>query len=431
MTSSTDRSRESNARRLYGPYLEAEWGFLNHWYPARFSNEVPENGVVGLQICGIPIVLRRSKGRVYALKDQCVHRGVKLSQRPTCLTPETLTCWYHGFTYDLETGRLVSIAAAPQDKIIGTTGLQVFPVQEVNGLIFVFVTSEDWQGEAPPLAHDLPLPFPENNERFPHPLWPDAPHILHEDAVILGIHRRGYANWRLAVENSFDAGHLLIHKDASYVQAKNWALPLGVRPTSDQAIRLIEDEDGPKGFINMYFTEHWEPVLVNERLNLRASGTGPVKYYRTQIVLPGVLVVESWPEDDVAQYEWFVPITDDTYEYWEVIVRRCKNAEERAAFEYRFDTLYEAQCLYGFNNDDVMAREAMQHFYADGTGWNDEQLGEMDHSIVAWRKLATRHNRGIASKPHGVAGAVRAQACDLVELRGPAPSPARRGSGST
>lgn len=418
MNPDASRTKRAGAPSPYAPYLEAEWGFLNHWYPAKFSNEISEGAVLGLQICGIPIVLRRSKGRVYALKDQCIHRGVKISARPTCLTDETLSCWYHGFTYDLETGRLVSIVAAPQDKIIGTTGLQTFPVHEVNGIVFVFVWSPTWKGDVPPLSHDLPLAFPENNPRFPHPLWPDAPHLLHENTVILGLHRLGYANWRLAVENSFDAGHLLIHKDSSYVRAKNWALPLGVRPTSDKAIQLIEDEEGPKGFINMYFTEHWEPVFVNERLNLRASGTGGAKYYRTHIVVPGALVVEAWPEDEVAQYEWFVPITDDKYEYWEVIACRCRTDEERASFEQRYTTLYEPQCLYGFNNDDIFAREAMQDFYADGAGWSDEQLGEMDHTIVTWRKVAARYNRGIAPKPRGVQGVVRGQAVDLANLVG-------------
>jgi hypothetical protein len=47
--------------------------------------------------------------------------------------------------------------------------------------------------------------------------------MLDKDAVALGVHRTGYANWRLACENGFDAGHLLIHKDCTIVQAKDWA----------------------------------------------------------------------------------------------------------------------------------------------------------------------------------------------------------------
>jgi phenylpropionate dioxygenase-like ring-hydroxylating dioxygenase large terminal subunit len=110
---------------------------------------VPEGSAVGVQICGVPIVLRRSKGKVYALKDQCLHRGVKLSAKPMCLTEDTITCWYHGFTFSIETGELVSIVAAPDDEIIGTTGIPTYPVEEVNGIVFVFVKSDDWEDEIP------------------------------------------------------------------------------------------------------------------------------------------------------------------------------------------------------------------------------------------------------------------------------------------
>lgn len=424
MKRNVKKANDSMAKRLYAPYAEAEWGFINHWYPVKFSNEIAEGGVVGAQVCGIPLVLRRSKGKVYALKDQCLHRGVKLSAKPMCLTDDTITCWYHGFTFSLETGELVSIVAAPDDEIIGTTGIPVYPVEEVNGMIFVFVKADDFDDEVPPLKNDLPILFPENNERFPHPHWPDTPSVIDANSVALGIHRTGYANWRLACENGFDAGHLLIHKDNAIVQAKDWAVPLGIKPLTDQATQLIEDESGPKGFINMYFTEHYEPVLENKRLNVRAAGTVP-KYFRTSMYVPGVLMVENWPEEHVVQYEWYVPITDDTYEYWEVLVKHCDTPEQREAFEYRFKNFYEPMALHGFNDCDLFARDAMQNFYADGSGWEDEQLGDMDYSIITWRKVASRYNRGIAQKPRGVNGVVKGASNVLAEIRGDQPGAMR------
>ena len=56
--------------------------------------------------------------------------------------------------------------------------------------------------------------------------------------------------------------------------------------------------------------------------------------------------------------------------------------------------------LQGFNDDDIWAREAMQKFYADETGWLREQLFEADGNILEWRKLASRHNRGIQAPEH-------------------------------
>lgn len=48
----------------------------------------------------------------------------------------------------------------------------------------------------------------------------------------------------------------------------------------------------------------------------------------------------------------------------------------------------------------------MQDFYADGSGWDDEQLVSTDVSPITWRKLASRWNRGIAKAPRGVEGKI-------------------------
>lgn len=401
------RANNAKTQSQYQPYKDAAWGFINHWYPALFSNELAEDQVEGIQICGIPIALRRVDGKVFALKDQCLHRGVRLSEKPMCFNKSTISCWYHGFTFDLESGKLATIVANPDDKLVGTTGITTYPVHEVNGMIFVFVREDDFPDEeVPPLASDLPFRFPENSDRFPHPLWPASPSVLDDNAVVLGMHRTGFGNWRIACENGFDNGHIFVHKDNSIVHVNNWVLPLGLLPVGDDAIQLVEDDNGPKGMMQMMFTENWQPVLENEELGLKVDGVNG-RYYRTSVVLPGVLMVENWPQDHVVQYEWYVPITDDTHEYWEVLVRVCNTPEERKKHEYRYETVYKPLCLHGFNDCDLYAREAMQNFYADGTGWDDEQLVATDISPITWRKMASRWNRGIAKPGRGVQGSVK------------------------
>jgi len=217
------RKNDQQTQSQYQPYKDASWGFINHWYPALFSEELAEDEVEGIQICGVQIVLRRVDGRVYALKDQCIHRGVRLSAKPMCFNKETISCWYHGFTYNLASGNLDTIVGNPDDKLIDNTGLTTYPVEEVAGMIFVFVRDDDFPDEdVPPLNHDLPLRFPENSERFPHPLWPASASLLDENAVARGIHRTGEANWRIACENGFDNAHILVHKDNTIVQSNNW-----------------------------------------------------------------------------------------------------------------------------------------------------------------------------------------------------------------
>jgi nitrite reductase/ring-hydroxylating ferredoxin subunit len=419
---SDQRTNDRKTQSQYQPYKDAAWGFMNHWYPALFSEELPENHVEGIQICGVPIVLRRVDGKIYALKDQCIHRGVRLSKKPMCFNKETISCWYHGFTYNLDDGKLSTIVANPNDKLVGNTGITTYPTHEIAGMIFVFVREDDFPKEdVPPLAHDLPVRFPENSERFPHPLWPDTPSILDEGAVGLGMHRTGQSNWRIACENGFDNAHILIHKDNTIVLAMDWVLPLGILPVHEEAITLIEDEDGPKGMMQWLFTDRWEPVLENEDLGLKIENVNG-RYYRTSVVLPGCLMVENWPEEHVVQYEWYVPITDDLYEYWEILVRICKTDEEREKFQYRFDRLYKPLCLHGFNDCDLHAREAMEDFYADGTGWDNEQLVSTDVSPITWRKLASRWNRGIAKPGRGVTNSTKTSSIRMRRLaQGKAP----------
>lgn len=423
---SDSRYNDAKSQSQYQPYKDAAWGFINHWYPAMFSKELVETtteneqelqtGIKGIMIAGVPIALRRVDGKVYAVKDQCVHRGIRLSEKPMCFNKETITCWYHGFTFNLGDGKLSTIVANPDDKLIGTTGITTYPVQEVAGMIFVFVREDDFPLEdVPPLSEDLPFRFPENNERFPHPLWPDTPSILDENAVAHGMHRTGFGNWRIACENGFDNAHILVHKDNSIVHVNDWVLPLGILPVSDDCIQVVEDENGPKGMMQWLFTDKWQPVLENKELGLKIDNVKG-RFYRTSVVLPGVLMVENWPEEHVVQYEWYVPITDDLHEYWEVLVRICPTEEDRKKFKYRFDRVYKELCLHGFNDCDLYAREAMQHFYADGTGWDDEQLVSTDISPVTWRKLASRHNRGIAKPRRGVYGAVKTHSTRLKEL---------------
>ncbi len=401
---SDTRMNTNKVQSQYQPYKDAAWGFINHWYPALFSKELAEDEVEGIQICGIPIALRRVNGKVKAIKDQCLHRGVRLSEKPMCFNKETITCWYHGFTFNLDTGNLDTIAANPDSKLIGTTGMTTYPTEEVAGMIFVFVREDDFpDADVPPLASDLPIRFPENNERFPHPLWPDTPSILDKNAVALGIHRTGFGNWRIACENGFDNAHIFVHKDNTIVHVMDWVLPLGILPVSDDCIALVEDEKGPKGMVQWMFTDKWAPVLENKELGLKVDAVKG-RFYRTSVYLPGVLMVENWPEEHCVQYEWYVPITDDTHEYWEVMVRICPDEDALKKFQYRFETVLEPLCLHGFNDCDLYAREAMQNFYADGTGWDDEQLVETDVSPVTWRKLASRWNRGIAKPARGVAG---------------------------
>ncbi len=380
--------RASRIPKWMAPYLEASWGIRNHWYPALFSHELADGAVKPITIAGENILLRRSKGRVHALKDECVHRGVRISARPTCLTEDTITCWYHGFTYNLEDGKLSNIVAAPEDPLIGKVGIRTYAVEEINGMIFVFLGDEGYA--PPPLAHDLPRP-PDPEGSMP------TAYLLDENTMALGIRRTCVGNWRLAAESGGDPGHVMIHRNSALILSQEIGLALGEKRGSGESIRITSD-DGPVGVTKFY--DNMEFVMENSALNIHAPGGNPPLGVEVSLFLPGVLFVENWPRPGLAQYEWYVPIDEHNHEYWQVLTKTCNNEAERQDFQLRYDHAWEDLALKsGFNDDDVFAREAMEDFYRNDRGWAEERLFELDEFVVHWRRLVVKHARGIQPAP--------------------------------
>jgi len=59
----------------------------------------------------------------------------------------------------------------------------------------------------PPITTDSAYARAEGLRSEPRRLYPGR------NVFVRGIHRTGDSNWRLAVENGFDPGHILIHYD--------------------------------------------------------------------------------------------------------------------------------------------------------------------------------------------------------------------------
>ena len=385
---SANRSKSRKPLKYLQPYIDARWGIKNHWYPALFSHEIKEDEVKGIQVAGEPIALRRANGKVYALRDECLHRGVRISARPTCFTKDTISCWYHGFTYDLESGDLCDIIASQEDPLIGKVSLRTYPVEEVNGMIFVFIGDEDYPRQS--LEYDVPSRVPDDYEYR-------TAYLLDEDTVLLGIRRHCVGNWRLATESGGDPGHFLIHRLSPLVLSQSFSLPLSARLTGPDSV-IVNDQDWPKSIALDYDT--LEHVMENKRLGVKTYGDTVPAGLNVSLYLPGVLYVENWPTRGLAQYEWYVPADDGHHVYWQVIAATCKTAEERQDFKVQYDNCWEELALKsGFNDDDIFARAATEPFYEDDRGWEEETLFSLDQFVVAWRKLVVDHARGIQLPP--------------------------------
>jgi len=144
---------------------------------------------------------------------------------------------------------------------------------------------------------------------------------------------------------------------------------------------------------------HYERVYESKELGLKSKGSIERPAPNTSMRLSGGLRVENFPKQGLNLYEWYVPTMEDKYEYWELITFPYVNEEEKAEAVDRFENYYKQAVFFDFNNDDLWARDAMQPFYENGVGFDEEKPGTMDAVIVNWRKLVSRHARGIQSPP--------------------------------
>ena len=371
------------ARRPWRPYFEASLGFRNHWYPAFFSRQLAEGECRGHVMLGERILFKRIDGRVYAIEDRCAHRGVPFSVRPECHTKNTISCWYHGFTYDLRTGKLVAIITDPQSTLIGRVTLKSYLVEEHKNLVFCFIGDE-----------------------APHPLALDLqPGFLDDDLAVFpnGEHELVKSNWRLAAENGVDASHIYIHRNCALINVARRPLPLASYFLTREG--MVVDQDGaPKGVIKGagQRTSVWETEIEGVKIASQyrpGVNAEPSRGTDTSLWLPCGLKVDPFPRADSIQFEWYVPNDEHSHHYIVTWGKRVKDTHEAEQFFHEMDAVWKDLVVHKFNNEDVLAREAMEHFYAEEDGWNKEHLYRPDMVIAEWRRLASRHNRGIQPKP--------------------------------
>lgn len=112
----------------------------NLWYLALPSSSLKKGKLVGRTIAKERIVFGRDAAGVpYALKDNCPHRGVPLSQGHV-LDNGNIQCCYHGWEFDAG-GVCRNIPAMPPDSKADITKIRApkYPVAEVNGTIWVYM----------------------------------------------------------------------------------------------------------------------------------------------------------------------------------------------------------------------------------------------------------------------------------------------------
>ncbi len=165
-------------------------GFRNYWYPIIESRRVGRCPT-SVRLLGEDIVLFPGKGgKVAALVDRCPHRGTMLS-RGRILFPGTLSCGYHGWTFNEKGECVAAIVEGPESRIPGRVSIRAYPTEERFGIVWAFMG----EGEPPPLDEDLP------------------PEVLEPNVLPLFFFEEWACDWRNITENIIDSAHpAMVHR---------------------------------------------------------------------------------------------------------------------------------------------------------------------------------------------------------------------------
>ena len=240
-------------------------GLREYWYPAIVEHKVGRRRPTKIKLLSEDVVLYRDKaGKVVACAAVCPHRGGSMGDGH-CHYSGTISCPYHGWTFD-ETGNCVAVLGeGPESPIPGNEGarLKMFPTVILKGLVFIWMGQRD---PAPP-EEDIPAQFFEDemNVQFSVSNW--------------------QCNWRQAIENLFDAHVFYVHHNSA-----KWL----VQNSGEQY--LIGSKMG---------TTRGRPRIINNRAVRLASGTRPLSLdenapYRE--AYPG-LDGQRWPKVEF-RYRW-------------------------------------------------------------------------------------------------------------------------------
>jgi phenylpropionate dioxygenase-like ring-hydroxylating dioxygenase large terminal subunit len=113
---------------------------FDDWYPALRASELHRGEMQTAMLLGIPLVLgRKSDGSVFAMRDNCPHRGIPLS----CgwFEKDTVVCKYHGWRFEPGSGQCKEIPSLSSHDTLDATKIfaTAYPAVERDGHIWVYI----------------------------------------------------------------------------------------------------------------------------------------------------------------------------------------------------------------------------------------------------------------------------------------------------
>ena len=372
------RDEVARINRLFYEHVP-EMGLRNYWHPVCLAREIGSKPR-SVTLMGDRIALIRRNDQLFAVADECPHRGTRLS-KGTCEFPgsNTITCRYHGWTFDLADGALVAaLTDGPDSAIVGKVRVRTYPVEVRQGIVWIW------------LSDKAPIPVEE-----------DIPDGLLNAASVHVVQRHTYGNWRWHVENPGLGHATMLHRDSLYMRmvdffgyAKGLAAELKVEGPDGEWLHETFEEAGKAA--EYPGLGPWPVHRFGEVIKLQEMP--PVRGVNTivSVKLPGMIRVTNFPILGAMYYEWFVQTDENHYRYFQVACGFHRSLIERLYFLLRFYSWGRFVGMVRFNKQDLWMVED-SHDFAKKHGGNDPApLYRPDGFQIAWRKYALANLRGLA-----------------------------------
>jgi phenylpropionate dioxygenase-like ring-hydroxylating dioxygenase large terminal subunit len=374
-----DPFTDEERRWYFEKWKLPEMGFRNYWYPAMMSSDL-KGRPIKRRMLGEDIAFWRDGGKAWAIADRCPHRGASIANGHIRFPGSgTISCPYHGWTFDGRGNLLACIQEGPESSMPGKVKTKWYPVEERLGVVWI------WIGDMEPVPVDEDLPVAMK--------VPGVTNMIHFTPV-------WRCNWALLFDNFIDGLHApYVHRASpQFLLNKLPFRTVGVKPHFEginhdgkvlEAVhggqpgqKRIEQVEFPG--LGVFPRSKWWRVLPGRK----RPTTNFVPGFKPASFLHGLPSYIHTVHEHLYFTQYIIPIDHD-HLYNMCTMTGFHDFRSWLKWKLYFN-------VYRITHDTMFVGQ--DHRVLRYSKIGRERLSAWDQDIIAWRKFAVQNARGYLSQ---------------------------------